>query len=74
MTKNVLFPSIPPIPCCSCVRVRRKHSQYTRDTYFWHSKVMAERQAFNLCAAFGEKGVWCPFMCATFQQNEKGFL
>lgn len=57
MTENVLFSSIPPIPCCSCMRVRREHSQYTRDTYFWHSKVMAERQAFNLCAAFGEKGM-----------------
>ena len=34
-----------------------KHSQYTRDTYFWHSKVIAERQAFSLSAAFDGKSM-----------------
>lgn len=58
------------------MRMRGKHSQYTRDIYFWHSKVMVERKAINLSTAFDEKvtnstvsGSYCPSMCATFQTN-----
>lgn len=73
---TTIFSSVQPILCYSCMCMRGKHSQYTRDIYFWHSKVMAERQAINLSAAFDEKGTYstvsgsyCPSMCATFQTN-----
>lgn len=55
MTKSPWFSSSPPISRCSCTLVRRKHSQYTGENYFWHSKVTAERQALNLRAAFKKK-------------------
>lgn len=51
MTKSPWFSSSPPISRCSCTLVRRKHSQYTGENYFWHWKVTAERQALNLRAA-----------------------
>lgn len=55
VTKCLLYSAAPPIPRFSCMCVCRKHSQYTRDIYFWHLKVMAERQAFSLSAAFVER-------------------
>lgn len=75
---SLAFIFIPPIPCFSCMHVRRRHSQYTRDTYFWHLKVTAERQAFDLSAECGGKSTHSgvrtclyPSMCAaTFQMNE----